>query len=366
MSRVSVIVRLCASASAALLCGACVCSRDRAADSGYNPTAVVQSFKLDIAKAQADMAELTKAPHPFGSTRQSEVLDWIERRIKESGVLPARQVLTAAVPNAKYSGTGPEALTLERSGANIYAAGTVREDAPCVVALGTHVDTKELSFTSYLGANDSGSSTVALLQMLAFLKSKRGQPETACDIVGIFFDGEEAVLSNWNDGLQVHPAQIQDNTYGSRHAAAQLTNCMYEGHQAKCLPKALGGTLASRPVVALILMDMIGSPGLTITRDTLSSPALQDLAAHAAKALGSPQAYDGGVPKAIEDDHIPFRNIGVPALDLIDFNHLDTWHTLGDDPGTISYESVDLAAKIALWVSLSVASQPKVFLSPAE
>ena len=146
--------------------------------------------KLDQAKAQADLGEFTKAPHPFGSPRQGEILSWLEARIKESGATPVRQAFSAQVPNAGVTGTGPEALTVERLGANVYAAGTTRDDAACVVALGTHTDTKQLAFTSFVGANDGGSSTVALLHLLAYLRGLRGKGDLVCDVIGIFFDGE--------------------------------------------------------------------------------------------------------------------------------------------------------------------------------
>jgi hypothetical protein len=338
--------------------GACVCSRDHGG--GGAP-----AFALDQTKAKSDLAELSKAAHPFGSARQGEILSWLEARIKEGGASSARQAFTAQVPNPALGLSGPMALTLDKAGANIYGFGTLKDDAPCVVALATHVDTKDIAGISYLGANDSGSSTIALLQQLAYLKSARAKSGGVCDVVGIFFDGEEAVLPNWTDGQTRHPAKIQDNTYGSRYAASQLTACSYEGVKAQCLPAALGAPLAGKPLVAVILMDMIGSPGIQITRDGNSSAKLAEAAAAGAAALGKPELYQSEV-KGVEDDHMPFRAAGVPALDLIDFNHLDFWHRDGDDPAHISFESVDGAAKLGVYVALAAAADPKVFLSAAE
>jgi Zn-dependent M28 family amino/carboxypeptidase len=223
------------------------------------------------------------------------------------------------------------------------------------VLLASHVDTKAVPGAEYVGANDSGSSTAVLLQQLAYLQKTAvagGNPEH-CAIAGVFFDGEEAVLPNWSDGETVHPAHIRDNTYGSRHAAGRLTRCAAGGHEGTCLPADLGGA----PVVAMILMDMIGSPDLKISRDANSSPALVDLAAAGAAALGAPGAYDA-LPHGIEDDHMPYKVQGVPVLDLIDFNHLAYWHRPGDEPATISKESLELGARLGLYVAAAVAQNP--------
>lgn len=351
---------------ASLGCGACVCSRESSSDGvGYSPKTIVTGFALDKTIAQTDMGELTKLPHAFGSTRQAEILNWIEARLRQDGLVSARQNFSALVPNPAVTGLGPMAVTVEKSGANIYGAGSLNDNAPCVIALATHTDTKQLSFTDYLGANDSGSSTVALLQQLAYLKKARALESFSCDIIGIFFDGEEAVLPNWSDGQTTHPAQIQDNTYGSRFAAAQLTSCAYLGQTARCLPDALGAPLAGKPLVGLILMDMIGSPDVQISRDANSTKQLQEIAAQAALALSQPNLY-GASARAIEDDHLAFNKAKVATIDLIDFEHLDVWHRAGDDADKISYESIDLSSRLAMWIGLSLAHDPKVFLSPAE
>ncbi len=353
-----------------LLCAACVCSRDESKDdaggsgSGLDVTPLAQGFTLSPEIARADLAVYAAAPHPFGSPRQAEIIAWLETRIKEAGAMATRDPFTAETPNPAVTSDsgGPMALTVTAAGANLVASGTVRDDAPCVVALGTHFDTKIVEGLSYVGANDGGSSTVVLIQQLAYLKSQRAKlGGVVCDVIGIFFDGEEAVLKEWTDGQLRHPAKIQDNTYGSRSLASRLTDCAYEGKKAKCLPASLGG----KPLVALVLMDMIGSPDIVISREKYSTAALVALAEKGAKSLGSPDVY-GRDPHGIEDDHIPFLKAGVPAIDLIDFNHVRTWHGPGDDPASISMESLAIAGKLALFTALSVASEPKVFTPASE
>lgn len=356
--------------AALALLGAMCRSDDKNRGGGSGPgdalsTAAKAYVPVD-AEMEADLKELTKAPHVLGSPRQTAVIAYLEQRLGAVGTNAKREPFTATVPNpAAMGATGPVALTIEKQGVNLYGLGAVRTDAPCVVAIGSHFDTKHIDGLAYVGANDSGSSTVAVLQILKFLKSHAVAKDNAlglvCDIVGVLFDGEEATLANWHDGETIHPAKIQDNTHGSRAAVARLTKCSYEGVAAKCLPADLGG----KPLVALVLMDMIGSPGIQITRDAQSSPALIQAAAQGAADLGNASLYDKD-PRSIDDDHVPYRKAGVAAIDLIDFNNTDYWHRPGDELSNISYESIALGSRLALLVALRAAAEPKVFLQPAE
>jgi hypothetical protein len=348
----------------ALLTCACVCTRDKDKSDGAEATDGVRAaatFALASDQAQTDLGELTKEPHPFGSPRQAEVAAYLTTRAQAGGAEVKREEFTADVPNpaALAADAGPVAQTLTRSGANLYAFAGAVADAPCVVALASHFDTKPIDGIGYLGANDSGSSTAVLLQQLAFVKAQAATLGLTCEVVGVFFDAEEAVLFNWSDGTTRHPANIEDHTYGSRHGAGRLTSCTYDGAAAFCLPADLGG----KPLVALILMDMIGSPSIQITRDTLSTPALVQRAAAAAEGLGVPYDRAGN---GMEDDHIAYRQAGVSVLDLIDFNHLDYWHRDGDEAGKLSMESMQLAGRLALAVALDAARAPKVLLQPAD
>lgn len=349
----------------------CICSRSESPDKPGGPAAdaavkdLAAGFKLDESKALSDLTELTSEPHPFGSPRQQAVAAFLEKRLTEGGVTPVRDQFESETPNPAVTANpnAPVATTLPKTGYNIVATKALKDKAPCAVALGSHYDTKDIEGLRFVGANDSGSSTAVLLQQLAYLKSLGDKSDAVCDVVGIFFDGEEAVLAEWTDGQLRHPAKIKDNTYGSRSIASRLKDCDYEGKQVKCLPDSLGG----QPLIALVNLDMVGSPNLRISRDSLSTKALVDLAGQAAELLGSPDAYDRPeLARSIEDDHVAFRKAGVPAVDLIDFNNITYWHTHGDEITNISYPSMQLAGQIGLYVALRAAKEPKVFAANAE
>jgi glutaminyl-peptide cyclotransferase len=350
-----------------MLAAACVCTRSPDDKNQTKPTVDSEitdsstGFSLNEALAKEDLLVFTSQPHPFGSPRNTFVADHL---ISRMGDIPTvKQEFSAQVPNpAAMSDTGgPMAMTLERVGHNVITTGALKPDADCIVLFGSHFDSKDIEGLTYVGANDSGSSSVALLQILAYFHENREKIAGDCDIGGIWFDGEEAVLPDWNDGLFKHPAKIQDNTYGSRHFVSNLSNCTRIEKPLKCMPEQYGG----KAVVALVLLDMIGSPDIKISRDTNSSPSLLRALESGATALGISDMLSKNMT-AIEDDHIPFRKAGIAAIDIIDFNNISYWHAAGDDLDKISYKSIGLASRLAIFTALSATRNPKVFAETSE
>jgi len=149
-----------------------------------------------------------------------------------------------------------------------------------------------------VGANDGGSS-VGLLLELARVFSQR-KPDFSLWFV--FFDGEEAQKA-WTP---------TDSLYGSRYFVQRL--------------RASGQT---GRIKAMILMDMVGDKDLMLENDLSSTPWLMGLVRDTATELGLGEHLSGN-PKAILDDHIPFTEVGIPAVDLIDFEFGPNnryWHT---------------------------------------
>jgi Zn-dependent M28 family amino/carboxypeptidase len=124
-----------------------------------------------------------------------------------------------------------------------------------------------------------------------------------------FFDGEEA-FGPWSE---------TDGLYGSRAFVEHLRR---------------NGELAT--VRAMINLDMIGDCYLGIKRERFAPGWLTRVIWDTARELDCapyflPFAQDVG------DDHVPFRQAGIPAVDVIDFlygqtdaDHQRTWHTAND------------------------------------
>jgi Zn-dependent M28 family amino/carboxypeptidase len=103
----------------------------------------------------------------------------------------------------------------------------------------------------------------------------------------------------------------------------------------------------------VIIVDMIGDKDLNVYMDRNSDPALTAEVWQAAQKLG----YEGYIiPEgkySMLDDHVPFKNQNIPAIDMIDFDY-PAWHTTTDDESNISAKSLGIIGKTLLyWLSKS-------------
>lgn len=287
-------------------------------------------------------------PHPFGSPRQLEIARHLEARSKSIGFETHVQTFNALTPDPSLR-LHPEKKLPPRkvTGQNVWAKTPSLKKDRCVVLLASHYDSKDIDGMKFVGANDGGSSSVVLLQALAAIKQIPAK-ENTCAVWGVWFDGEESVLSQWDDAEAMNLDTKPDNTYGSRHVAASLRPC----GKAFCLPDELGG----HPVRALVLLDLVGAPGLTFTQDANSDPALRDLFADTAKHLSLGERLSTGRSVPIGDDHIPFRDLGMPVINLIDFEHLEAWHRESDIASYVKDESLEIAWRLATALSVRIAA----------
>jgi hypothetical protein len=91
---------------------------------------------------------------------------------------------------------------------------------------------------------------------------------------------------------------------------------------------------------------MVGDRELQIRRDRNSTGWLNDIIWAAAKRTGHGQTFLD-LDTEIEDDHIPFIQAGVPAVDLIDLDY-PQWHTPGDDLNHVSAQSLQIVGDVVL------------------
>jgi Zn-dependent M28 family amino/carboxypeptidase len=211
--------------------------------------------------------------------------------------------------------------------------GKIAGGSSAVVIIAGHYDTKRTNFP-FVGANDGGSSAAFLLEMARVLARRKN----SLTYWLVFFDGEEA-LQRWSN---------TDGLYGSRHFAQELS---------------AQGTL--NQVRALILVDMIGDAHLDIHRESHSTPWLNDIVFSAAQRLGYGR-YFLNTPRAIEDDHTPFLELGVPAIDIIDLDYGPFnlyWHTRYDTVDKCNPASLAIVARVVLAalavIETNLPSQPR-------
>ncbi len=195
------------------------------------------------------------------------------------------------------------------------------------VVIGAHHDTKMLfDAPDFAGANDGASGVGALLAMAAETAYYAQKKPLPCGIRFVFFDGEEALYQyTETDGL-----------VGSR---AYVETLRREGSLKHCR--------------AMILLDMIGDRDLDFEIAGNSTPALDALATEAVRDLGYEKKVNTRECRDMIDDHVPFLQAGIPALDLIDFNYGPNnayWHTKEDTMDKISADSIKTAADVAFRV----------------
>ena len=106
---------------------------------------------------------------------------------------------------------------------------------------------------------------------------------------------------------------------------------------------------------AVIVLDMIGDKDLSITLPRNSDPALLTMVFDAAREEDARYQFEL-FPGAIGDDHVPFLEAGIPAIDIIDFfygsrpRRNDYWHTGEDNMEKISAASLQTVGRVALRV----------------
>jgi Zn-dependent M28 family amino/carboxypeptidase len=173
-----------------------------------------------------------------------------------------------------------------------------------------------------VGANDGGSSTGLLLELARVI----GQhPNLAAKIELVFFDGEEA-YDHFSE---------TDGLYGSRYFAKQL--------QGSSTKQFRGG----------ILFDMVGDRSLDVTLPADSTPEIARDIFAAAEALKL-RSYFTYLDREMIDDHSPLNAIGIPTIDVIDFDY-PWWHTAGDTMDKISARSLQIVGSVALYYLSEVA-----------
>jgi glutaminyl-peptide cyclotransferase len=246
-------------------------------------------------------------PRPPGSEAIARARDYISAQLEQSGWIVNRQVFANDTPRGKVNFVN----LIARFRPSQKAANS------SLFLLCSHYDTKTFDSIRFVGANDGGSSTGALLEIASVLAH---HPKLAAKIELVFFDGEEAYKE----------FSATDGFYGSRYFAKQLVD-QKESAQFR------GG----------ILLDMMGDRSLTITLSPDSPPALARDIFAAAAALGQRNHFTY-FDREISDDHTPLNAADIPTIDLIDFD-FPWWHTADDTMDKISAESLQTVGAVTLY-----------------
>lgn len=256
-------------------------------------------------------------PRPAGTPELEKARALIEDGLRRTGWEVERQTFSNETPR------GPVKFVNLIGRFSLTGQSPVPRDTQRAIVC-SHYDTKRFSTIRFVGANDAGSSTGALIELARVLAL---DPALAAKVELVFFDGEEAFVQYTDpDELRVDNA---DGLFGSRHYASQLRQ-----------------SGRARQFQFGILWDMIGDRDLTITLEPGSPPDLTRDILASADALGLRQHF-GRYDRAILDDHYPLNRIRIPTIDLIDFDY-PAWHTADDTLERLSPESLQKIGAVTL------------------
>ena len=269
---------------------------------GSVPAELWKEFSGEKAMAHV-RAQVDLGPRPVGSEALEKTRQLITTELEKNGWKVERQEFTENTP------FGPKTFV------NLIGRfGGSNKTQEYIVA--SHYDTKWYDTIRFVGANDGGSSTGALMELSRVLAL---DPAFAKKVELVFFDGEEALLQFTEE----------DGLYGSRYYASDLRR-----------------TGRNAQFKAGVLWDMIGDKDLTITLPPDSPSTLAQGLLEAASLL-QVRPYFGFSEHAILDDHVPLNQARIPTINVIDFRYAP-WHTADDTLDQLSPQSLQIVGAVTV------------------
>ena len=258
---------------------------------------------FDGERALADVeVQVAFGPRIPGTDGHARVIEWIRAELSASG-------WESRIQSEKM---------LQHPIQNIVA---YRGDEMPQVILAAHYDTRMFAdndpdpskqFDPVPGANDGASGVAVLLELARVL------PDETIPIWLVFFDAEDnGRIQGW------------DWILGSTAFVAELD---------------------ANPE-AVVIVDMIGDADLNIYKERTSDQELVNEIWAVAAALGYEQTFIPEPKYSMLDDHTPFLQAGISAVDIIDFDY-PYWHTTQDTVDKVSGQSLEIVGRtLEKWIA---------------
>ncbi|MEN8005673.1 MAG: M28 family peptidase [Candidatus Krumholzibacteriota bacterium] len=286
----------------------------------------------------ASLCEESGVPAEFSGDRAMELLiAQCDLGPRTPGSVGNRQLREMIVETARSGGLEVNTLCFDAvdplSGEAVRLCNVVVSAGPTGgqrLWLGAHYDTRpisdhdddpELRSTPLAGANDGASGVAVLLHLMEILADN--PPPQGVDLM--FLDGEDSGLAGSSDGFCL----------GSRRLAETCRD--------------FGNPLARGTPRGVVILDMVGEKNLQIPMEGFSmvnAPAWTAAIFERAEKLGLAAFVPERGP-GVFDDHVPFLQQGIPAVDLIDFD-FPQWHTTADTPAICSGASLAQVGRLVM------------------
>lgn len=243
--------------------------------------------------------QLSFGPRTPSSAGHAQILSWLLSVLQEEGWEVELQ----------------EEVVMGHTAYNVVAR---RGEGSAPILLGAHYDTRLYADRDQSparrnepvpGANDGASGVAVLLELARVLPKDLPDP-----VWLVFFDLEDnGDIAGW------------DWILGSRAFVENLEITLK----------------------AAVIVDMIGDTDLNIHKEHNSTPSLQDEIWDQAAELGYEEYFLSTPKYAMIDDHTPFLEAGIPAVDIIDFDY-PYWHTTEDTLDKVSAHSLQVVGDTLL------------------
>ena len=254
-------------------------------------------------RALADVeTQVAFGPRTPGSTGHAQVLEWMRAELSAAGWdsrIQSTEMLRHPIQNViAYRGDEMPQIIL----AAHYDTRMQADNEPDPMKISEPVP----------GANDGASGVAVLLELARTL------PDDSVPVWLVFFDAEDnGRIQGW------------DWILGSQAFVAEL-----DAH-----PEAV------------VIVDMIGDADLNIYKERNSDQDLVDEIWNVAATLGYEHVFIPELKYSMLDDHTPFLQAGIPAVDIIDFDY-PYWHTTQDTVDKVSAESLGIVGTTLLeWIA---------------
>lgn len=245
--------------------------------------------------------QVSLGPRIPGTSGHAQILEWMESELEANHWKVDQQITIL---------NGKKIINL------IASRGTGD-----YILLGAHYDTRiyadqdpdsELRKMPVPGANDGGSGVAVLLELARILPEDLHNP-----IKLVFFDAEDnGGIDDW------------DWILGSRAYVKEI----------------------EQKPAAVIIVDMIGDADLEVYYERNSDSYLMEQIWTEAINLGYSNSFIQEYRHSMLDDHTPFIEAGIPAVDIIDFDY-PYWHTTADTPDKVSPQSLKtIGDTLASWL----------------
>jgi glutaminyl-peptide cyclotransferase len=261
-------------------------------------TGMTRAFDGDRAY-QDVIRQVDFGPRIPGSQAHAQTVDWIASELKQAG-------WDVEILEQTISG---------RTARNIVAR---RGSGSQLILLGAHYDCRQFADQDpdparrtepVPGANDGASGVAVLLELARSLPQNLNK-----EVWLVFFDLEDQGNINGQQWIE-----------GSTAFAAALTR---------------------RPDV-VVIVDMIGDAEQNIYYERNSDRAVSYHIWQTAADLGYKETIIQDYKYSMLDDHTPFVQNGIAAVDMIDFDY-PYWHTTADTSDKVSAKSL-MAVGNTLW-----------------